>query len=313
MIFFCSCSQQDFSADSFLGAVQVNQIVVVNVVERMLKNYLVPLGLLFALTISLPSQALPLTDGKHTLSSKVSEAKATSDQPQAAEVSKPNTSTPQGPGTDTSNNPTATPDEKPSIRYDAKRKKFLEGKLAFWFENYKKAHDIWLTLAQEGHGEAQASLAWMHHKGVGVPQDYTKAAEWYRKAAEQGIATAQTNMGYFYENGLGMEQNFTEAAKWYQKAADQNYEYANFNLGLLYLEGKGVEKNREFAVNLLLNAYKQGVDEVKTILEPLGIKVPERKKVDHKPRTTDAHGGKPVPVLPQPAQPASPAEVIDDK
>lgn len=274
----------------------------------MLKNYFALMGLLCSLTISLPSQALPLTDGKHTLPNKVSEGKTTNDQLQNAKENKPNTTLPQGIGTENSVDSTTKPEEKPSIRYDVKRKKFLEGKLAFWFENYKKAYDIWLPLAQEGHGEAQASLAWMHHKGVGVAQDYTKAAEWYRKAAEQGIATAQTNMGYFYENGLGMEQNFTEAAKWYQKAADQNYEYANFNLGLLYLEGKGVEKNKEFAVNLLLNAYKQGVDEVKTILEPLGIKVPERKKVEHKPRTTDAHGGKPLPEVPKPALPASPAE-----
>lgn len=166
-------------------------------------------------------------------------------------------------------------------RQDPLRKRFLEGKLAFWFKDYAKAKTIWEALSKDGFAEADATLAWMHHEGIGVPQDYKQAAEWYRRAAEHGIVTAQTNLGVFYENGWGVEQDYAKAAEWYAKAATQGYEHANYNLALLYLEGKGVEKNREMAINMLFMAYRFGLKDAKEVLESLGVKVTEEEVIKH--------------------------------
>lgn len=166
-------------------------------------------------------------------------------------------------------------------RHDPLRKRFLEGKLAFWFKDYTKAKTIWEALSKENYAEADATLAWMYHEGIGVPQDYKQAAEWYRRAAEQGIVTAQTNLGVFYENGWGVEQDYKQAAEWYSKAATLGYEHANYNLALLYLDGKGVEKNRELAINLLFLAYRFGIADAKDVLESIGVTVNEEETIKH--------------------------------
>lgn len=173
--------------------------------------------------------------------------------------------------------------EEVSPRNDPKRKKFLEGKLAFWFKDYNKAREIWLTLANDDYAEAQATLGWMYHEGIGVPQDYQQAYLWYEKAAQHGIVTAQSNLGIFYQNGYGVEQNNAKAAEWFTKAAEQGYQYASYNLALLYLEGKGVKKDREIAINLLFHAYRYGVNDARTLLESLGVNVTDEQINTHSP------------------------------
>ena len=85
--------------------------------------------------------------------------------------------------------------------------------------NYHTALKVWLPLAQEGDMVAQAYVASIYEKGLGVEPNYTKALSWYQKAAAQGYTRAQYALGYLYEAGLGVEKDLNEAFKWYRQAA----------------------------------------------------------------------------------------------
>lgn len=185
-----------------------------------------------------------------------------------------------------------SPEEEAAAKERARLDKEYEtGRLAFFFQDYDRALKIWQPVADAGHAKAQASVGWLHQIGKGTAQDYAKAAEWYRKSAAQSYPIALTNLGVLYENGWGVEADLAEAAKLYKLAADQDYVYANYNLGVLYTDGRGLAADREEAIRLLSRAYKQGVDEAKSVLEQFGVKVEERRKPpshtlpDLKPKT----------------------------
>ncbi len=97
--------------------------------------------------------------------------------------------------------------------------------------------------ANQGDATAQASLAWKHLKGHGVPQDDKKAIQWYTKAAEQGNARAQNNLGERYTKGDGVSRDDKEALKWYIKAAKQGYAFSQATLAKMYHKGEGVPQD----------------------------------------------------------------------
>jgi TPR repeat protein len=74
-------------------------------------------------------------------------------------------------------------------------------------------------LAERGHAEAQALLAFMYQQGSGVPQDAVMAARWYLSAAEQGHVAAQYQLGLLYNKGRGVPQSSVIAYKWLNLAA----------------------------------------------------------------------------------------------
>ena len=78
--------------------------------------------------------------------------------------------------------------------------------------------------AEQGHADAQHSLAIAYSYGDGVPQDDTEAVKWYRKAAEQGFAKAQYNLGVMYDNGDGAPENYVQAYAWWNIAAAKGHE-----------------------------------------------------------------------------------------
>ena len=63
------------------------------------------------------------------------------------------------------------------------------------------------TAGNQGHADAQHSLAVLYHYGEGVIQDHEEAVRWYRKAAEQGIANSQYNLANMYLKGEGVAQD----------------------------------------------------------------------------------------------------------
>ena len=97
--------------------------------------------------------------------------------------------------------------------------------------------------AEQGWAGAQAVLALMYDRGLGVPQDYKEAAHWYLAAAEQGFPSAQNRLARMYESGEGVTQDHQEAVRWYQEAAAQEDALAQFNLGGMYAKGEGVPQD----------------------------------------------------------------------
>lgn len=47
---------------------------------------------------------------------------------------------------------------------------------------YQDAYALWLSLAEEGHQQAQRNIAYLFHLGLGVERDASRAAEWMRRA-----------------------------------------------------------------------------------------------------------------------------------
>ena len=50
---------------------------------------------------------------------------------------------------------------------------------------YRDAYALWLSLAQEGHQQAQRNLAYLYHLGLGIERDPAQAAAWMARATCQ--------------------------------------------------------------------------------------------------------------------------------
>jgi TPR repeat protein len=94
-----------------------------------------------------------------------------------------------------------------------------DGASAFRRGDYVIALRKLRPLAERGHAEAQALLAFMYQQGSGVPQDAVMAARWYLSAAEQGHVAAQYQLGLLYNKGRGVPQSSVIAYKWLNLAA----------------------------------------------------------------------------------------------
>ena len=138
---------------------------------------------------------------------------------------------------------------------------------------HELAFGMFLNAANEGHLEAQFSLAYSYNIGRGTAIDYAKAFEWYKKAAMSGHLVAMNNLGLLYLNGNGTEQNYQQAFMWFEKAVSKGYKGANANLGYCYEFGRYVAKDLtkayenyrvaaesgdDYAMNKLGHFYEEG-------------------------------------------------------
>jgi uncharacterized protein len=89
-----------------------------------------------------------------------------------------------------------------------------DGVAAYNRQDYVRASNNFIPLAERGVAPAQTWLGFMFRTGRGVPQNYTEAAMWYRRAAEQGDSLAQYSLGLLYDRGFGVPRNIVEASKW---------------------------------------------------------------------------------------------------
>jgi TPR repeat protein len=89
-----------------------------------------------------------------------------------------------------------------------------DGVVAYNRQDYVRASNIFIPLAERGVAPAQTWLGFMFQTGRGVPQNYTEAAMWYRRAAEQGDSLAQYSLGLLYDKGQGVPRDVIEASKW---------------------------------------------------------------------------------------------------
>jgi TPR repeat protein len=64
------------------------------------------------------------------------------------------------------------------------------------------------------------ALAILHYHGSGVPQDYRKALDLYTTVAQSGDPYAQKMVGTMYSNGLGVQQDRIKAHMWFQISAE---------------------------------------------------------------------------------------------
>src|ERR1700712_5272155 len=93
---------------------------------------------------------------------------------------------------------------------------FEDGVDAYQNQQFTRALELWLPLAEQGHRAAQFNVAVLYEKSQGVEQDYVQAARWYGAAAQQGDLEAQYALGMLYESGNGVTQDVDEARRRYR-------------------------------------------------------------------------------------------------
>lgn len=95
---------------------------------------------------------------------------------------------------------------------------FRRGLQSYNHGDYSGARDEWQPLAERGDADAQAGLAYLYLKGLGVRQNTTAARDWYARSAEQGYPGAQFILGTMYFYGDGIERDFVLAYAWCELA-----------------------------------------------------------------------------------------------
>lgn len=116
----------------------------------------------------------------------------------------------------------------------------------------------WCSLAAEkGDSFAQYNLGlWYQYGSNNLPKDDVQAAKWYLKAALQGQCNAQAAMASLYEKGLGVPKKLREEIKWRRLAAEQGISHAQYMMGRYHEEGRGVPQNNAEAVKWYRAATK---------------------------------------------------------
>jgi TPR repeat protein len=125
-------------------------------------------------------------------------------------------------------------------------------------KDYEKAAELYMSLGEQGHPEAQFILGVMYREGQGVNKDNNVAFRCFWKSAEQGYAKAQFGVGVMYYEGQGVLQDSEAAVRWFKKAAAQGDVNAEYGLGYLYLEGDVTEESQEEAFKWLNKAANKG-------------------------------------------------------
>jgi hypothetical protein len=97
--------------------------------------------------------------------------------------------------------------------------------------NYVMASYWFRLAAEQGHGDAQESIAGAYWYGFGARQDYVEAANWYLKAAEQGMPCAQLTLGEMYRDGQGVNKDVVQAHKWMNLAATDELDFGLLRRG----------------------------------------------------------------------------------
>ena len=96
----------------------------------------------------------------------------------------------------------------------ARADQFARGLSAYNAADYQSAFEAWYPLADENDAKAQAAIAFLYLKGLGVQQDDARAADWYRRAAQLGRPEAQFFLGSLYYLGRGVPQSDRLAHVW---------------------------------------------------------------------------------------------------
>ena len=121
--------------------------------------------------------------------------------------------------------------------------------------NYLKAS------ADQGFGDAIASLGDRYYYGDFVEKNYYEAYKWYELASN--AKSRYTNyalymLGYMAFWGHGEPKNIQKAIKIYQKASDAGEIYASNELGRIYQNGIEVEENQELSFHYYLRSANLG-------------------------------------------------------
>jgi|GEM_PF-2784322 len=111
-------------------------------------------------------------------------------------------------------------------------------------EDKQKAIKYYLSAAQKGNADAQATIGDGYYLGTIGEEDHKQAAVWYQLAADQNHAFGTNNLAVFYAKGLGgLKADPEKALKLHSRAAYLGSNLAQSAMGKYYLKGDFVEEN----------------------------------------------------------------------
>ncbi|MGE4319199.1 MAG: tetratricopeptide repeat protein [Deferribacterales bacterium] len=142
---------------------------------------------------------------------------------------------------------------------------FDDGMNAYNQQNYKKAAEIWTTLANAGNVDAMYNLGVLYIKGQGVTASDFTGAKWAGQAADRGHTRAKYTMGLLYKSGSGVSQDRGEAYRNFYFAAKAGIAEAQYELADMYEEIPHFYRVDE-ALGLYKKAAEQGVAQAQYVL-----------------------------------------------
>ncbi len=110
--------------------------------------------------------------------------------------------------------------EMPSMSADSQLE-FNRAVTLYENQQYVEAAELFDSLANQGHLDAQNNLATLFQTGRGVPKNYVEAAKYYLLAAQGGHLEAAANLSTLYRLGVGVKKDLLEAYMWAVIAARQ--------------------------------------------------------------------------------------------
>lgn len=137
-------------------------------------------------------------------------------------------------------------------------RRFEDAVAAYDRQDYGKAFELWLPLAQMGDLAAQRNVGHLLRRGQGTAADPERAASFYRRAAERGLPGAQANLGMMYLDGEGVSKDPVEAVTWLRLAAEAGHSDAQYELARLAESGVGMPVTPSYARRLYQAAAAQG-------------------------------------------------------
>ena len=91
---------------------------------------------------------------------------------------------------------------------------YAAGVAAARAEDWEKAMEEWLPLAEDGVAGAQMGVGRLYAYGLGVEKDVAKAVQWHLLAAAQGVPQSQLFVGLAYAGGSGVEKDMLIGQMW---------------------------------------------------------------------------------------------------
>jgi TPR repeat protein len=120
---------------------------------------------------------------------------------------------------------TELPSHKRCIVTNTESSGLQEGIEAFQREEYDRAFDLLLPIAQQGNAEAQCIVGDMYWLGWGTGKDFQEAMRYFLKSAQQGHPNACNTLGCLYTTGgPGLEPSPEKANLWYRKAVENGFD-----------------------------------------------------------------------------------------
>lgn len=110
--------------------------------------------------------------------------------------------------------------------------------------DYKIAYEYIKEAANKGVASAYHCIGCMYRYGnKGLEKDEREGYKWYLKAAQKGYVNAQAVVAEMLHKGIGVEPNEIERVGWLEKAAIQGHERSQCTLGEMYFWGEIVNKD----------------------------------------------------------------------